>query len=68
MPEKTFKEKAQKYKNKYYAAVQAKKEQTGGNIAQMSHDPAVSANTFNNMIAMVGGDVETPDNLDYFSD
>lgn len=67
MPEKTFKEKAMKYKRKYYAA-KATMEQNGGNIAAMQTDPTVSMYTYQNMINMVGGDVATPDNLDDLSE
>lgn len=67
MPEKTFKDKAQKYKRKYYEVIKAKG-QEGGNIAEMSQHPQVSADTYQNMISMVGGEFETPENLDYMSD
>lgn len=57
MPEKTFKEKAMKYKRKYYA-IQATKTQEGGNVN-------TPLSTYQNMINMVGGnDIDTPDNLD----
>ena len=62
MPEKSFKDKAQKYKSKYYSAKAGK--QSGGNNKEMTQDH----NTSNNVISMVNSDVDTPDNLDYLSE
>ena len=68
MPEKTFKEKAMKYKRKYYAT-EAAKTQSGGDIAAVANQPIASMNTYQNMINMIGGNnIDTPDNLDELSE
>lgn len=63
--EKTFRYKAEKYKSKYYNAI---KIQNGGNNAQMHNSANASIHSLQNMMTLVGGDVDTPNDLNEMSD
>jgi hypothetical protein len=61
MPEKTFKQKYEKYKSKYLAQVALK---TGAQVG----GEQVNIDRYQQMMTMIGGDIDTPASLSNMSD